>query len=75
MNTSSTWSCNCTGPKNADPLCPCLMRVNGLERAPEPEDEIAQWVAILAAQRSPAEAAELLRAIADDLDRLQPVNQ
>lgn len=21
----TAWSCNCTGPRNGDPLCPCMM--------------------------------------------------
>lgn len=26
MNHNDTWSCNCVGPQNGEPMCPCQMK-------------------------------------------------
>lgn len=29
-----TWNCNCVGPQNGDPVCPCLMKERRVKLEP-----------------------------------------
>lgn len=31
-NTDQVHACNCVGPRNGEPLCPCMMRSKAQER-------------------------------------------
>lgn len=30
MKSTDTWSCNCIGPQNGEPYCPCMMSARGV---------------------------------------------